>query len=149
MQFRQKDGYMKQKRVLILCTGNSCRSQMAEGLINRELKAQWVAFSAGTRPSERVHPLAIRVMAELGIDISGARPKHVEVFLGDDWDLVITVCDSAAELCPVFPRKVRTIHIGFSDPAGASGSQDDVKAFFRRVRDDIRRALLPVVEKGL
>jgi len=122
---------------------------MAEGLINRELNAQWLAFSAGTSPSERVHPLAIRVMAELGIDISGARPKRVDGFLGDDWNLVITVCDSAAELCPVFPRKVRTIHIGFPDPAEVSGPEADVLAFFRRVRDAIRRELLPVVEKGL
>jgi arsenate reductase len=137
----------KQRRVLILCTGNSCRSQMAEGWINRELAGSWEARSAGTRPADRVHPLAVMVMAEAGIDISQGIPESVERYVEDPWDLVITVCDSAKESCPVFPRPVETIHISFPDPAAASGSEDEITAVFRVVRDDIRARLLPEVRR--
>ncbi len=95
------------QRVLVLCTGNSCRSQMAEGWINHELAGRWIARSAGTQPAARVHPLAIRAMAEVGIDISGGTPDSVDRFLEEPWDLVITVCDSAKETCPVFPGRGR------------------------------------------
>jgi arsenate reductase len=133
------------KRVLVLCTGNSCRSQMAEGWINRVLGHQWEARSAGTAPASRVHPLAIRAMAEVGIDIAGGKPEHVGVYLDQPWDLVVTVCDSAKETCPVFPRPVRKIHVSFDDPAAAEGTEEERIAVFRRVRDEIRDRLLPEV----
>ena len=135
------------KRVLILCTGNSCRSQMAEGWINALLGDRWEARSAGTRPSERVHPLAVRAMAEMGIDISAGRPERVEVYLDQRWDLVITVCDSAKESCPVFPRPVEQVHISFPDPADAEGGEEERMELFRNVRDAIREQLLPEVER--
>jgi arsenate reductase len=131
------------KRVLILCTGNSCRSQMAEGLVNTELGESWIARSAGTRPANAVHPLAIRAMAEIDIDISTNLPENVEDYVDQPWDLVVTVCDSAKERCPVFPGSVETLHISFQDPAEAEGSDDEIKAVFRAVRDQIRDRLLP------
>jgi arsenate reductase len=137
----------RRRRVLILCTGNSCRSQMAEGWINHELGEAWEAASAGTRPADRVHPLAVAVMAEAGVDISGGWPKLVDAMLGEPWDLVVTVCDSAKESCPVFPRPVETVHISFPDPAAASGSEDEIMAVFRAVRDDIHTRLLPEVRR--
>jgi len=133
------------KKVLILCTGNSCRSQMAEGWINHELGDAWLARSAGTDPAARVHPLAVRAMAEVGIDISGGVPEQVDLYLDQPWDLVITVCDSAKESCPVFPGAVEQIHISFPDPAEAEGSDDERMAVFRAVRDEIRERLLSVV----
>lgn len=133
------------KRVLILCTGNSCRSQMAEGWVNRLLGKRWEAHSAGTAPAERVHPLAVRVMAEVGVDISGHAPEHVSRFVREPWDLVVTVCDSAAETCPVFPGRVERMHVSFADPAGATGSEEERLAVFRRVRDDIRARLVPLL----
>jgi arsenate reductase len=130
------------KRLLILCTGNSCRSQMAEGLVNHLLGEEWQAWSAGTHPAAAVHPLAIRVMAEIGIDISGGRPETVEMYLDGEWDLVVTVCDSARESCPVFPRPVRHLHVSFPDPAGADGTEPERLLVFRQVRDDIRDRLV-------
>jgi arsenate reductase len=134
-----------QKRVLVLCTGNSCRSQMAEGWINHRLAGQWLAHSAGTEPAPAVHPLAIRAMAEAGIDISAGRPEPVTAFLDQPWDLVITVCDSARESCPIFPGPVETVHISFPDPALAEGTEEEQLQQFRKVRDDIREQLLPVL----
>ncbi len=131
------------RRVLILCTGNSCRSQMAEGWINHLLGRHWQAHSAGTRPAAAVHPLAVRVMAEVGVDISGARPEHVDAYLDQAWDLVVTVCDSAKESCPIFPKPVEAIHVSFPDPAEATGTEEERMAVFRAVRDDIRTRLLP------
>ena len=133
------------KRVLILCTGNSCRSQMAEGWVNHELGEAWEGFSAGTKPAENVHPLAVLAMAESGVDISNGRPELVDAYLPESWDLVVTVCDSARESCPVFPRPVETIHISFPDPAEAEGTDDEIMAVFRTVRDSIRDRLLPVI----
>ena len=133
------------KRVLILCTGNSCRSQMAEGLVNADLGEGWIARSAGTRPAAAVHPLAIRVMAELDLDISAHVPENVDVYIDQPWDLVITVCDSAKESCPVFPGPIETLHISFRDPAEAAGSEDEVLAVFRSVRDQIRDRLVPEI----
>jgi len=135
----------ERKKVLILCTGNSCRSQMAEGLINHELGDTWLARSAGTYPAERVHPLAVRAMAEVGVDIRGGVPENVDRYLDQPWDLVITVCDSAKETCPVFPGAVEQIHISFSDPADTEGRDDERMAVFRSVRDAIHERLLPVV----
>ena len=133
------------KRVLILCTGNSCRSQMAEGFVNHLLEGKWEARSAGTRPAERVHPLAVRAMTEVDIDISAAEPELVDRYLEAQWDLVVTVCDSAKETCPTFPRPVERLHISFDDPARAEGSEDAKMAVFRRVRDEIRERLVAVV----
>lgn len=138
---------MARKRVLILCTGNSCRSQMAEGWIQHELGSVWEARSAGTRPAGEVHPLAVRAMAEAGVDISGGRPKRVDTYLDHDWDLVITVCDSAKESCPLFPRPVEQIHVSFSDPAAAEGTEQERMAVYRSVRDAIRERLVPEVER--
>ncbi len=135
------------RKVLILCTGNSCRSQMAEGWINHELGDTWLTRSAGTDPAEDVNPLAVRAMAEVGIDISDGVPEMVGRYLDQSWDLVITVCDSAKETCPVFPGPVEQIHISFPDPANAEGSDDERMAVFRAVRDAIRERLLPEVAR--
>ena len=135
------------RRVLVLCTGNSCRSQMAEGWIRHALAGSWLARSAGTRPAARVHPLAVRVMREAGIDVSTAAPKSVEGLLDEPWDLVVTVCDSARQACPVFPRPVETIHFSLADPAEAQGTEDERLAAFRGVRDAIRERLLPELER--
>jgi len=135
------------KRVLILCTGNSCRSQMAEGWVNHELGETWQARSAGTRPAEAVHALAVLVMAEVGVDISPGRPRLVDTYLNESWDLVITVCDSARESCPVFPGPVEALHLSFPDPAEAEGTDDEIMAVFRTVRDAIRDRLVPEISR--
>ena len=128
------------KRVLILCTGNSARSQMAEGLLRRDAGDRFEVFSAGTRPSH-VRPEAIAAMRELGIDISGHRSKSVEEFIAQPFDYVLTVCDNAKENCPIFPGTLRTIHHSFDDPAALEGSEEERLAAFRRVRDELRRYL--------
>ncbi len=126
------------KRILILCTGNSCRSQMAEGFL-KSFDRNLEVYSAGTFPAGKVHPRAIAVMKEVGIDISQARSKGVDQFLDKEFDYVITVCDHAKETCPVFTGKVKhRLHIGFDDPVEAVGSEEYVMAEFRRVRDEIR-----------
>jgi arsenate reductase len=130
-------------RVLILCPGNSCRSQMAEGFVNHLLGDTWEARSAGTHPAGRVHPLAVRVMAESGVDVSRSTPRSVTEFLDEPWDLVVTVCDSAQESCPVFPRPVPKLHLPFDDPARAEGTEKQRLSVFTRVRDEIRAKLLP------
>lgn len=130
----------QQTRVLILCTGNSARSQMAEGLLRYDHGNRFEVFSAGVEPSF-VRPQAIAVMRELGIDISGHRSKSVDEFIGQEFDLVITVCDNANERCPVFPGKTKRIHWSFDDPAAVSGSDEEKLAVFRRVRDEIRAKL--------
>ncbi len=125
--------------ILILCTGNSCRSQMAEGFL-KSLGGDLAVFSAGTEPADEVHPYAIRVMSEIGIDISSNRPENVDRFLRRSFDYVITVCDQARETCPVFTGDVKhRLHMGFKDPAGAVGSEEKVLAVFREVRDRIRQ----------
>ncbi|MGA2136748.1 MAG: arsenate reductase ArsC [Bryobacteraceae bacterium] len=127
-------------RVLILCTGNSARSQMAEGLLRHDAGDRFDVFSAGTRPSH-VRPEAITVMRELGIDISGNRSKSVDEFTAQSFDYVLTVCDHARESCPVFPAGATMIHHTFEDPAAFEGSPEDRLALFRRVRDHIRQYL--------
>lgn len=125
------------KRILILCTGNSCRSQMAEGIL-KSFDQSLEVYSAGTKPADKVNPKAIQVMKEIGIDISSHTPKHVDQFLEQSFDYVITVCDNAKETCPVFFGKVGTqLHIGFEDPAEASGTDEEVLSVFRKVRDEI------------
>jgi arsenate reductase len=127
------------KSILILCTGNSCRSQMAEGFL-RSFDSSLEVFSAGTKPAEAVHPLAVKVMREEWIDISLNMPKSVDEFLGRAFDYVITVCAGANESCPVFIGKVEhRLHIGFDDPAEAQGTKEEVLAVFRRVRDEINQ----------
>jgi len=133
----------EKKRVLVLGTGNSCRSQMAEAWVNHLMGREWDARSAGTAPAARVHPLAVRAMTEVGIDIAGNAPEHVGVYLDQPWDLVVTVCDSAQETCPAFPRPVPRLHISFFDPALAEGSDEEKLVVFRRVRDEIRDRLVP------
>jgi arsenate reductase (thioredoxin) len=128
------------KRVLILCTGNSARSQMAEGLLRHDGGADFEALSAGVEPSH-VRPQAIEAMRELGIDISGQRSKSVDEFTGQEFDYVITVCDHANERCPVFPGQVERIHWSFDDPAAAEDDEAGRLAVFRRVRDEIRERL--------
>jgi arsenate reductase len=134
------------RRVLILCTGNSCRSQMAEGWVRHRLGDTWEVHSAGTQPAAYVHPLAIRAMLEAGVDISQHEPKSVQRFLRQPWDLVVTVCDSANESCPSFPGRVgERIHVGFHDPSFTPGSDEERMAAFRRTRDEIRDRLLPEI----
>jgi arsenate reductase len=128
------------KRVLILCTGNSARSQMAEGMLRRIAGDRFDVYSAGTIASF-VRPQAIRAMEEIGIDIGSQRSKSVDEFAGQSFDYVITVCDNAKQNCPVFPGKTERIHWSFDDPAEATGSEDDVMSVFRRVRDEIRQRL--------
>ena len=128
------------ERVLILCTGNSARSQMAEGLLRHDAGGQFEVESAGTKPGS-VRPEAIAVMHELGIDISGHRSKHVNELDGDLFDYVITVCDNAKESCPVFPGAVKRLHHGFEAPAAVNGSDEERLAVFRRVRDELREYL--------
>ncbi len=125
------------KRVLILCTGNSARSQMAEGLLRHDAGERFEVESAGTKPSS-VRPEAIEVMRELGIDISAHRSKSVEAFEGQRFDFVITVCDSARESCPVFFGSANRLHRSFEDPAALDGSDAERLAHFRRVRDQLR-----------
>ena len=132
--------------VLFLCTGNSCRSQMAEGLTNHFLGDRYRAYSAGTEPSGYVHPLAIRVMKEIGIDISDGYSKRPEVYRDRQFDLVVTVCDDAAETCPLWLREGEVIHIGFYDPARATGTEAERLAAFRQVRDEIRQRALPILQ---
>lgn len=128
-------------RVLVLCTGNSCRSQMAEGWLNEIYGDRVEAYSAGSQPSGYVHPNAVAVMGEVGIDISGGRSKSLQEFVDQPFDAVLTVCDSAAEACPVFPGPAARVHRDFYDPARAEGTDDEVLGVFRRVRDEIRRWL--------
>lgn len=130
---------MKQ-RVLFLCTGNSARSQMAEGLLRHWAGDRFEVFSAGTRPAG-LNPNAVTAMAEMGIDIAGRRSKSVEDFADQQFDYVITVCDSAKESCPIFPGAAQRLHYSFQDPAAAQGSAEEQMAVFRRVRDQIGERL--------
>jgi arsenate reductase len=127
------------KRILVLCTGNSARSQMAEGFL-KSFDQRLEVYSAGTNPAPRVNPLAIQAMKEIGIDISGGTPKKVDQFISQSFDHVITVCDDADKSCPNFRGKVgKRAHIGFPDPARATGTDAEKLAVFRTVRDDIRK----------
>jgi arsenate reductase len=125
------------QRVLILCTGNSARSQMAEGVLRHIAGDRFEVESAGTKPGH-VRPEAIAVMQEIGIDISGHRSKHIDECAGQDFDYVLTVCDNANESCPVFPSRTRRLHQNFQDPAGVQGNEQERLAVFRQVRDEIR-----------
>jgi arsenate reductase len=134
------------RKVLFLCTGNSCRSQMAEAIVNTRLGDEWEAVSAGTHPAGYVHPKALAVLAEIGIQHAG-RSKLADEFRGVVFDLVVTVCDSAAEECPLWLGKGRRVHLGFPDPAKASGSEEEIMGVFRQLRDDIA-AKIPALLKS-
>ena len=125
-------------KILILCTGNSCRSQMAMGFL-QSFNSEIEVYSAGTFPATKVNPRAIQAMSESGIDISKSSPKSVEAYVNDKWDFVITVCDDANEACPVFLGKVKhRMHFGFEDPSHSSGTEEQIMNEFRRIRDEIK-----------
>ncbi len=136
-------------KILILCTGNTCRSQMAEGFL-KNLDPTLIVYSAGTEPGEKVHPVAVEVMKEEGIDLSNGYPKPVEKFISMPFDYVITVCDGAKEVCPVFTGEVKQrLHIGFDDPAEAVGTEMEIRAVFIRVRDEIKRDFTKFYKKHI
>ncbi|MHB0858144.1 MAG: arsenate reductase ArsC [Anaerolineae bacterium] len=137
----------RKKRVLFLCTGNSARSQMAEGLVNHLLGDSWEALSAGTRPAGYVHPLAAKAMDELGIDISGQTSKSVEMYRTEPLDIVITVCDNAASTCPVWLGQGRVLHVTFPDPAAVTGTEEERLARFRTVRDAIQERIISLLSE--
>ena len=125
--------------ILILCTGNSCRSHMAEGILRAAAGEVIRVASAGSKPAGYVHPLAIKALAEIGIDISGHRSKHLDEFLSQNVETAITVCGKADQVCPTFPGQVNRHHWGFDDPAHATGTEEEQMTVFRRVRDEIAR----------
>jgi len=133
------------KKVLFLCTGNSCRSQMAEAIINTRLGHTWQAFSAGTKPAGYVHPKALEALAEIGIQHTGSS-KRTDEFRNVDFDLVVTICDSAAEECPVWLGQGKRTHHSFPDPAKAEGTEEDVMNVFRSVRDDIEKEMTQLLK---
>lgn len=125
--------------ILILCTGNSCRSHLAEGILRAALGDRYTVASAGSKPAGYVHPFAIRAMEEIGLDISAHHSKHLDEFLEQDVETVITVCGNADQACPIFPGQANRHHWGFDDPAHATGSEEEQMLVFRRVRDEIKR----------
>jgi arsenate reductase len=133
------------QKVLFLCTGNSCRSQMAEAIVNDRLKDFWLAFSAGTQPAGYVHPKAIEVLKEIGIDHQG-QSKSVEQYRNENFDLVVTVCGDAAENCPLWLGKGKREHLGFPDPAKAQGNEEEILAVFRSVRDEMLLKIPPLLQ---
>ncbi len=138
---------MRVKKILVLCTGNSCRSQMAEAFL-KSFDENLEVRSAGTNPASVVHPKAVQVMKEAGLDVSRSYPKNVRQFLHDSFDYVITVCDHARETCPVFVGKVgQHVHVGFDDPSFATGTDEEITNEFRRVRDEIREGMMSFYEK--
>ncbi len=136
---------MNQPRLIILCTGNSCRSQMAEGFLRELADDLFDAQSAGMNPAAVVHPLAVKVMMEIGIDISGNECKHINAFFDEPIDTVITVCDHADQSCPVLPAATKRHHFSFPDPADATGTEEEKLLVFRRIRDNISQVLLAYV----
>jgi arsenate reductase len=134
------------RKVLFLCTGNSCRSQMAEAIINARLADTWEAVSAGTKPAGYIHPKALTALSEIGIQHKG-RSKLADEFKGVDFDLVVTVCDSAAEECPLWLGKGKRTHHSFPDPASAEGSDEEIMSVFRDVRDDIEKEMVKLLKE--
>lgn len=139
---------MTEKRVLFLCIHNSCRSQLAEAMVNHDLADQWQAFSAGTEPSGCVHPLAIKVLEEIGIHHQGSS-KSIQQFYGENFDLVVTICDDTVGNIPIWRGAGKKLHLNFPDPARATGSEDEVIADFRAVRDDIRMLIIGILKDYL
>jgi arsenate reductase len=138
---------MIKRRVLILCTGNSARSQLAEALVNARLGNAWQAFSAGTQPAAQVNPHVLTVLDEIGIHAANLYPKPISTFFGHPFAVVVTVCDDAAENCPVWIGQGNRIHIGFADPAAVKGDTETDLNAFRQTRDTIIARLLPMLEK--
>ena len=137
------------KKILILCTGNSCRSQMAEGFL-KSFDQNLEVYSAGTKPAEKVNPFAVKAMKEIGIDISKGIAENVDIFVHQSFDYVITVCDNAKETCPVFIGDVKHhLHIGFDDPADAVGTEQEVMPVYRRVRDEIKKEFFNFYKNNL
>ena len=137
------------KKILILCTGNSCRSQMAEGFL-KSFDSELEVFSAGTIPAEKINPNSVMVMDEIGIDISSQYPQDVDEFIEQSFDYVITVCDNAKEVCPVFTGHVKhQLHIPFDDPADAIGTEQEVLAVYKRVRDEIKESFSEFYNKEI
>ncbi|MGQ9499884.1 MAG: arsenate reductase ArsC [Dissulfurimicrobium sp.] len=136
------------KKILFLCTQNACRSQMAEGIINHTFKGKVIAFSAGTAPAQ-VHPLAIKSLSEIGIDISDSRSKHIDEFKGQQFDLIVTLCSGAAETCPFVPGQGPRFHMGFDDPAKTIGSDEEKLNAFRLLRDEMRTKLVDFIKEWL
>ena len=137
------------KKILILCTGNSCRSQMAEGFL-KSFDQNLEVYSAGTKPAEKVNPFAVKAMKEIGIDISKGIAENVDKYLSQSFDFVITVCDNAKETCPFFMGNVKQrLHIGFDDPADAVGSEEEVMPVYRRVRDEIKKEFFNFYKNNL
>ena len=136
-------------KILILCTGNSCRSQMAHGFL-QSFDKNLTVCSAGTEPALQVNPKAVAVMNEIGIDISHHKPTMVDEYLNEEWDFVITVCDHANETCPAFFGKVKNrLHMGFEDPSNAAGTEDFIWSEFRRVRDEIKEAFKKIYNEKI
>jgi arsenate reductase len=135
---------VKKRKVLFLCTGNSRRSQMAEGLVRRFLSESFEPYSAGVEPEE-LDPRAVQVMREIGIDISDQRSKDMGELAGIEFDLVVTLCDQAREMCPLFPGDTEVVHLSFPDPANAQGSPNEVLQVYREVRDALKESLLPLL----
>ena len=133
------------RKVLFLCTGNSCRSQLAEAIVNARMGDMWQAVSAGTKPAGYIHPKALDALSEIGIQHTGSS-KRVDEFQGVDFDLVVTVCDSAAEECPVWLGKGKRVHHSFPDPAKAEGTDEEVMEVFRAVRDDIEKEMIALLK---
>lgn len=138
---------MTSKKILFLCTGNSCRSQMAEAIVNDRLNGRWQAYSAGTKPAGYVHPLAIQALSEIGIHHQG-RSKHFDEYRNFEFDQVVTVCDSAAKECPMWLGSGRRVHMGFPDPAKASGTDEEILDVFRQVRDDIAQQVTKLFSRS-
>lgn len=138
-------------RILILCTGNSCRSQMAHGFLQSfDFDYTLEVFSAGTKPAEKVNPKAIQVMSEVGIDISAHIPQSIDKYREQEWDYVITVCDSAKESCPIFSGNVKhRLHIGFNDPSEATGTPEFIQNEFLQVRDEIKMRFLELYQNQI
>ena len=140
---------MMKKKILILCTGNSCRSQMAEGFL-KSFDKNLEVFSAGTKPAEKVNPFAVKAMSEIGIDISKGVAENVDKYLSQSFDYVITVCDNAKETCPVFMGDVKNrLHIGFDDPADAVGTEEEVMPVYRKVREEIKKDIFNFYKNNL
>jgi arsenate reductase len=142
----KQDLTKNEARVLFLCTGNSCRSQMAEAIVNSRLDGKWQAFSAGTRPAGYVHPIALQVLSEIGVNFQG-RSKHLDEYRGQQFDLVVTLCDSAADECPVWLGSGQKVHLPFPDPASVSGTQEQKITAFRQVRDGIANQITSLLTK--
>ncbi len=140
---------MSKPLILVLCTGNSCRSHLAEAILRKALGEGYEVASAGSKPAGYVHPLAIKALAEIGLDISSHHSKHLDEFLTQDVETVITVCGNADQVCPMFPGQLNRHHFPFDDPAHATGSEEEQMAVFRRVRDEIRAVFQAYAEGRL